>query len=79
MKVIVQHGDTYDGLRFEILVIDGDESVSVYPLYDCPEDAIIGRDLVSCAKIAKLMKSAYEAGKRGEPFDYEEERICEDD
>jgi hypothetical protein len=35
----------------ESMTINGDKSLSVHPLYDCPEDAIIGRDLVSCTDV----------------------------
>ena len=41
---------------------------SVYPLCECPEDAIIGRRLISCGKIINLMKLAYQANKNGEEF-----------
>ena len=41
---------------------------SVYPLCECPEDAIIGRGLISCSRIIDLMKLAYQAGKNGEEF-----------
>lgn len=43
----------------------------VYPLCECPEDAIIGRDLISCSEIADAMEFAYNAGKAGEPFSIE--------
>lgn len=41
---------------------------SVYPLCECPEDAVIGRSLISCSRIISLMKLAYQAGKNGEEF-----------
>ena len=41
---------------------------SVRPLCECPEDAVIGRGLVSCNRIIDLMKLAYQAGKNGEEF-----------
>ena len=41
---------------------------SVYPLCECPEDAIIGRGLISCSRIIDLMKLAYQAGKNGQEF-----------
>ena len=45
----------------------------VGPLCECPEDAIIGRDLISCGDIIKYMKKAYEAGVNGEELIIEEE------
>lgn len=51
---------------------------SVYPLCECPEDAIIGRDLISCDEIAEAMKVAYEAGKAGEDFIIEKVSECQE-
>lgn len=36
-----------------------------------PEDAVFYRDLDGAYSIADLVKAAYEAGKRGEPYEYE--------
>ena len=44
------------------------EQESVHPLCECPEDAIIGRGLISCSRIIELMQLAYNAGKNGEDF-----------
>ncbi len=44
------------------------EQESVYPLCERPEDAIIGRGLISCDRIIDLMQLAYNAGKNGEEF-----------
>ena len=33
-----------------------------------PEDRSISRDFKDCRKLISLMRLAYEAGKRGEPF-----------
>lgn len=44
-------------------------SVSFWDMSDCPEDAIFGRGLSDAYNIISLMKEAYEAGKRGEPFE----------
>ncbi len=55
----------------QTLVVDGKEREYVRPLCECPEDAIIGRSLISCGTIASLMKEAHEAGARGEPFEIE--------
>jgi len=40
----------------QVLYIDTDEQLGVYDLSECPEDAIIGRDLVDCDDIAKYIK-----------------------
>ncbi|MEK5414353.1 hypothetical protein [Paenibacillus sp. FSL L8-0708] len=36
-----------------------------------PEDAVFFRDLSGAKSIANLVKTAYEAGKRGETLEYE--------
>ena len=63
----------YDYLEEEMRVVDSNGvcigSESVYPLCECPEDAIIERDLIGCGEIIKYMKLAYEAGKNGEPLE----------
>lgn len=69
--------DGYDSRAEQMDVYDpngkriGGEYVS--PLCECPEDAIIGRSLVSCATIIDYMRKAYEAGKNGEDFKVENE------
>ena len=45
--------------------------LNVQALCDCPEDATIERDLVSCTDVARYMSHAYEAGKDGEEFSVE--------
>lgn len=53
---------------------------AVCDLWECPEDAILGRDLNSMEEVADLMYLAYQAGKKGEVWDretieYEEEEF----
>jgi hypothetical protein len=38
---------------------------------DCPEDNTFHRDLKSVLSIRRLLVLAYEAGKRGEDYEYE--------
>jgi hypothetical protein len=57
--------DTYESLK-----INGKVSVGVSPLYECPEDAIIGRDLVSCSDIQRYMEMAYKWGKDGTEVEF---------
>ncbi len=71
MKIEVWGLEDSEGLRREKLVIDGKKSVSVSPLSECPEDAIIGRDLISCCEIADLMKKAHAVGLGGEHLSIE--------
>lgn len=71
MKIIIKScEDEYGSIREE-LEINGKFAECVSPLCECPEDAIIGRSLISCSDIAGHMKRAYEAGVRGEEFTIE--------
>ena len=78
MKIVYSQTDNvYDDLAAdEMRVYDNEgnhiDSEYVGPLCECPEDAIIGRDLISCSTIIEYMKKAYEAGVDGEPFIVEE-------
>lgn len=50
----------------------GDQTFHVHDLNECPEDAIIGRDLVDAYDLLEVLKLGYEAGKRGEELEIEE-------
>lgn len=82
MKITIYTGNNYDDLETQVMNIEtnvGEHSgFSVYPLCECPEDAIIGRDLISCNEIAEAMKIAYEAGKAGEDFLIEKVAECQE-
>jgi hypothetical protein len=71
MQIEIQKGRNSEDLERQTMIIGGKERLYVGPLSDCPEDAIIERDLVSCVDVANYMKEAYEAGKRGENFSIE--------
>lgn len=78
MKIIYSETENvYDDLAADemtVLGADGTKIAHEYvgPLCECPEDAIIGRDLISCGAIISYMRKAYEAGVNGEPFIVEE-------
>ena len=57
----------------EKLLINGEEIFYVYPLCECPEDAIIGRDLISCSEISSFLKNFLKEhnGKKVK-FEYDE-------
>ena len=61
----------YEDFEAQEMEIDGKHRLYVGPLSECPEDAIIGRSLVSCKDVAGYMQEAWEAGKRGEDFTIE--------
>lgn len=71
MKINYFYGTNSDNLDFDRMEIRDNDGIliaeeSVYPLWECPEDAIIGRSLISCNRILDLMLLAYNAGKNGE-------------
>lgn len=85
MKVIITYGtDNYLDLSHEEMEVlnDNGERIaqrSVYPLCECPEDAILERDLVGCFDIFKFMQLAYEAGKNGESLELVKMEEAEND
>jgi hypothetical protein len=79
MKITETHclGEWDNTTSVEILMKneDGDE-ISFYLSEGEPEDMTFGRDLSEVFGIAKMLKFAYEAGKRDEKLEYvlEEEK-----
>lgn len=71
MKIIIHRGYNPESCLTEEMEIDGVNKLSVYPLYESPEDATIERDLVGCSDVANYMNMAYLAGKNGEEFSIE--------
>lgn len=63
----------WEGLRRERLLINGSEVMSVSPLSECPEDAILERDLVGPSNFVDLLESIIKEhnGKKIK-FEYEE-------
>ena len=68
MNIEISTGTDSNDLERQSMKIDGKKRLYVGALCECPEDAIIGRDLVSCKDVSSFMREAYEAGKRGEEF-----------
>ena len=68
MKITIYVGSRNECLT-ERMEIDGKKRLSVFPLCDCPEDAIIERSLVGCRRVVDFMREAHAAGVRGEPLD----------
>ncbi|WP_168928327.1 hypothetical protein [Paenibacillus ginsengarvi] len=54
---VVTGQDRYAGARTETLFIDGQEWMSAGPLCECPEDAILERDLLGPSDFASLLES----------------------
>lgn len=56
MKIRVYHYIDSDGYNSQWLYIDNKEILYIYDLNETPEDAIIGRDLISCERIGELIR-----------------------
>lgn len=50
---------------------DGKQIASIADLCECPEDAIIGRDLLDGDDVIRFIKLGYEAAKKGETLEVE--------
>ncbi len=66
MRIVIKTRVGRDELQRQRMDIDGVQRLHVGPLCECPEDAIIERDLVSCDDVVKYMVEAHAAGLRGE-------------
>ncbi len=72
MKINIYTRTGRDELQRQRMEIDGKVRKHVHPLSECPEDAIIERDLTSCDEIAAFMVEAHAAGARGEAMEVHE-------
>ncbi|MGF7045732.1 hypothetical protein J2T13_000192 [Paenibacillus sp. DS2015] len=63
--------DGYGGMELSIATNDDKGGVDFCAACDCPEDNTFHRDLKSALGIRRLLVLAYEAGKRGEDYEYE--------
>ena len=79
MKVLVTTSEDENGCACESLFIDDKKRESIFPLCESPEDAIIGRSLISCSQIASYMKLAHEAGRKGEELTVEVREASDDE
>lgn len=68
MDIEIKHwtDSDYQGNDGETMSINGKHRLSVLSLCEYPEDAIIGRDLIDCCQISRLMAEAHDAGVKGE-------------
>jgi hypothetical protein len=74
VTVKVVTGFNSDGASHETLFINDKERISTYPLYECPEDATLERDIVGASQFASLLENflVKYKGKKVK-FVYEEE------
>ena len=76
MKIDIYTWEDDEGYKRQALYIDEVDRKYVGPLCECPEDAIIGRDLIDCEDLLIYFKAVYETAKKGETFEvfYHDER-----
>jgi hypothetical protein len=64
-------GDGYGSMDISVKTSDDSGSVDFCAYVDSPEDNTFHRDLNSALSIHRLLTLAYEAGQRGETYEYE--------
>lgn len=69
MKIELKIGKDCNDSPIHDFSIDDKSMYYIRDLSDCPEDAHIGRDLIDGNNLIKVMKMAYEAGKKGEEME----------
>lgn len=72
-KIVIRVEEDNDDDCFtrQTLFANDEEIANVNDLQDCPEDAIIGRDLVDCNDIQEWIRYGYDAAKRGDELVFE--------
>lgn len=74
VTVKVVTGSNSDGASHETLFINDKECLSTYPLYECPEDATLERDIVGASRFASLLENfLIEHNGKKVKFIYEDE------
>lgn len=80
-EIVVVKVSSYEDRDYcihEKLTVNGKDIFRVHPLCECPEDAIIGRDLVSCSEIASFLEKFLRENK-GKKVKFEYEKINEEE
>lgn len=78
VKVKYAEPSGWDYGRREVLEIDGREVMSVGPLSDCPEDAILERDLVGPGDFSELLET-FIKNHNGKKIKFETEEVSEEE
>ena len=72
MKINIAYGADWNGNgTMKLRIINTELGFNIGCLSECPEDAYLERDLSFVYDIPDMIKAAYEAGKKGEPLDFE--------
>lgn len=69
MKIVLHQWEDGDGYARESMRVDGQNQLYVGPLCECPEDAIVGRDLIDCSTVLSYMRMAHRAGREQQPLE----------
>lgn len=77
MKVLIQTSENSDGAMIQKIVFNDTTERHFYPLYECPEDATLERDMTNADDIAAYIKMGYDAAKRGEDLEIIKEDVEE--
>ena len=64
---IAEHQNTWDMVSQKVWSDNPDEKVSFFvtDLYECPEDAVIGRDLFDASDFIRAIQLGFRIAKRG--------------
>jgi hypothetical protein len=71
MKLLIKVSEDDNGFATHKICVDGLCLDTICSLVECPEDAIIGRSLLSGEDIEKYIWLGYEVGKRGDTIEVE--------
>lgn len=69
MKITITRTQDSDNGERQKIKIEGGRQWSIFPLCDCPEDAIVGRGLVDADDLVSAIKAGFDAAKNGETLD----------
>jgi len=79
ITIIESNGEDENGsAKYEVKVKRDDEKLAGFyagPLWECPEDATLERDLGYAYNAVTFFKIGYEAGQKGEPVEYIEKEM----
>lgn len=72
--------DDSDGYECQhVLLLNGEPVFRAHNLNDCPEDAIIGRDLFDGSQAIRLIELGYKLGQANDPIEFTERKATEED
>lgn len=69
MKVQLLTSNNDDGDREDAVIVDGKRLLKITPLYECPEDATLDRNMINGREVIEYIQLGYNAAKRGEDFE----------